>query len=115
MRKSFIPDIIFLALSIAMLWLLPSKPPHAQTQHLIEIDWTPSRQPPGETVMWYRVYRGTQSGGPYQLVHQDDAVYNQVTDSPPWISGQLYCYVVTTGDQNHVESHYSAQSCVTIP
>ena len=63
-------------------------------------------------VDFYNVYRGNSAGGPHDLVfggyRSDYAVYTESR----LISGQVYCYVVTSV-VNGIESLNSNEACAT--
>jgi len=56
----------------------------------------------------YNVYRGTQSGGPYQMVNPMLVVGTVYSDSG-LSSGQIYYYVITAVDTTDLESGYSEE------
>jgi hypothetical protein len=80
----------------------------AQT-HSVTLSWTPSTS----QVTGYNVYRGTVSGGPYTKLNA--AVDPNPTYTDAGLTSGSYFYVVTSVDQNGVESGYSNEVAVVIP
>ncbi len=83
----------------------------AQTgSHTVGLSWDASTS----AVIGYNVYRGIQSGGPYQRLTsspQPDTSYSDSTVS----SGTTYYYVATAVDSSQAESAYSNQAQAVIP
>lgn len=78
--------------------------------HTVGLSWAASTS----SVIGYNVYRGTQSGGPYQLLTsspQPDTSYRDGTV----LTGTTYYYVATAVDSNHVESIHSNEAQAAIP
>jgi fibronectin type 3 domain-containing protein len=57
----------------------------------------------------YRIYRATQSGGPYALLSEISSKKTSFTDRRP--GPQFFCYVVTALDKDHQESGTSNEVC----
>jgi fibronectin type 3 domain-containing protein len=85
-----------------------SAPP--PSKHTVSIDWDPS---PSTGVAYYNVYRGTASGGPYNLLGRNITA-TSYTDSTVQL-GATYFYVTTAVDANRVESVYSNEFPAVIP
>ena len=81
-----------------------------QPKHSVSISWSPS---PSTNAAYYKVYRGTASGGPYNLVGTNITA-DTYTDSTVQ-SGATYYYVTTTVSTTGVESIFSNQFKCTIP
>lgn len=62
----------------------------------------------------YKIYRGTQSGGPYAVLGSGNGTATTYTDGTVQ-SGQTYYYVVTAVDSAGLESVYSNQAQAVIP
>jgi hypothetical protein len=84
----------------------PAPPP----AHTITLSWDASTL--GD-VIGYNVYRGTQPGGPYDLIIPSPIPETSYTDSSVSI-GTTYYYVVTAVDGHGKESSYSNQASATI-
>jgi ASPM-SPD-2-Hydin domain-containing protein len=80
------------------------------SQHSVGLSWDPSTSP----VVGYNVYRGTQSGGPYQKLNPSPQPDTSYTDASVQ-SGVTYFYVATAVGTDLVESKHSNQTSVTIP
>lgn len=77
----------------------------------IHLAWTASTS---GSVTGYKVYRGTQTGGPYTLLASPGNVTSYDDTTP--VHGNTYCYVITTVGANppyNAESSYGAESCAT--
>jgi IPT/TIG domain len=81
-----------------------------QPKHSVSISWGPS---PSTNTAYYKVYRGTVSGGPYGVVGTNITA-NTYTDSTVQ-SGATYYYVTTTVSTGGLESIFSNQFKCTIP
>lgn len=79
-------------------------------QHTVALSWNASTS----VVSGYRIYRGTQSGGPYSVLNTTLNAGLTYTDSSVQ-SGQTYYYVVTAVDSSGNESVYSNQATAVIP
>src|SRR6266436_2456483 len=79
-------------------------------QHSVSLSWTASTS----TVSGYKVYRGSQSGGPYVAVNSTPDANTSYTDSSVMAS-QSYYYVVTAVDASGAESGYSNQVQAVVP
>jgi hypothetical protein len=77
--------------------------------HSVTLSWTPSTS----QVMGYYIYRSPISGGPYAKLNAAVDPNPSYTDAGLF-SGS-YFYVVTSVDQNDVESGYSNEVAVVIP
>jgi hypothetical protein len=82
----------------------------AAVQHSVSLSWTASTS----TVVGYKMYRGTQSGGPYGVITTAPDPSTSYTDSTVQ-AGQTYYYVVTAVDAGGNESVYSNQAQAVIP
>src|SRR2546425_7997131 len=80
------------------------------SQHSVGLSWDPSSSP----VVGYNVYRGTQSGGPYQKLNPSPQPDNSYTDATVQ-SGLTYFYVATAVGTDLVESRHSNETSATIP
>ena len=80
------------------------------SQHSVGLSWDASSSP----VMGYNVYRGTQSGGPYQKLNSSPQPGTSYTDASVQ-SGVTYFYVATAVAPDLVESPHSNQTSATIP
>lgn len=78
--------------------------------HTVGLAWDASTS----SVIGYNVYRGTSSGGPYQLLTPSPQPDTSFTDSTV-LTGTTYYYVATAVDPNHVESVHSNQAQAVIP
>src|SRR5438876_3067754 len=80
------------------------------SQYSVGLSWDPSSSP----VVGYNVYRGTQSGGPYQKLNLSPQPGTSYTDATVQ-SGVTYFYVATAVAPDLVESRHSNQTSATIP
>ena len=80
------------------------------SQHSVGLSWDPSSSP----VVGYNVYRGTQSGGPYQRLNPSPQPDTSYTDGSVQ-SGFTYFYVATAVGTDLVESRHSNETSATIP
>jgi len=80
------------------------------SQYSVGLSWDASNSP----VVGYNVYRGTQSGGPYQRLNPSPQPDNSYTDATVQ-SGLTYFYVATAVAPDLVESPHSNQTSATIP
>ena len=78
--------------------------------HTVGLSWDASTS----SVIGYNVYRGTQSGGPYERLTTSPQPDTSYTDSTV-LTGATYYYVATSVDSNHVESVYSNQASAVVP
>ena len=78
--------------------------------HTVGLSWNASTS----TVVGYNVYRGTQSGGPYQLLTSAPEPNTSYTDGTV-LTGTTYYYVTTAVDANHAESIHSNEAQAVIP
>jgi hypothetical protein len=78
--------------------------------HTVGLSWDASTS----AVIGYNVYRGIQSGGPYQLLTTSPLADTNYTDGTV-LTGTTYYYVATAVDSSHVESTYSNQTQAVIP
>lgn len=86
-------------------------------QHTVNLSWMAPTEPSGYVVGWYRVYRGTVSGGPYALL-ADCVTSTSYVDST--VSDTTTYYYVTMAmtiinGSGISESAYSNQSVAAIP
>ena len=77
----------------------------------MDLSWNVSTT---STVVGYRVYRGTQSGGPYALLSTSTVSATTYTDNTVQ-SGQTYYYAVTALDGSGAESAFSTEAAAAIP
>lgn len=87
----------------------PTNPP-PPTQHTVHLGWNAS----SSSVIGYRVYRSTVSGGPFDPLN-GTAVVALTFDDSTVTSGATYYYVVTAVDNSGNESVYSNQATAVIP
>jgi Abnormal spindle-like microcephaly-assoc'd, ASPM-SPD-2-Hydin len=79
--------------------------------HSVALNWDASST---SSVIGYNVYRGTQSGGPYQLITTSPQATTSFTDTTV-LTGTTYYYVATSVDSDHVESVFSNQAQAVVP
>ncbi len=79
-------------------------------QHSVSLSWNASTS----TVAGYKVYRGSQTGGPYVAVNSATEAGTSFVDNAV-TAGQTYYYVVTAVDSGGTESVYSNQVQAVIP
>ncbi len=77
--------------------------------HSVTLSWTPSTS----QVTGYNIYRSIVSGGPYAKVNT--AIDPNASYMDAGLASGSYFYVVTSVDQNSVESGYSNEVAVVIP
>jgi Abnormal spindle-like microcephaly-assoc'd, ASPM-SPD-2-Hydin len=82
----------------------------ASASHSVSLAWQASTS----AVVGYNVYRGTQSGGPYQTVNSSLVPATDYTDSSV-AAGATYYYVLTSVDSEGLESVQSNQVTAVIP
>jgi len=80
------------------------------TAHTVGLSWTASTS----VVVGYNVYRGSQTGGPYQRLNASLQSASGFTDSGV-NSGQTYFYVVTAVDGSGNESAFSNEASAVVP
>jgi hypothetical protein len=80
------------------------------SKHSVSISWNPSAS---TNAAYYKVYRGTVAGGPYNLLGTNITA-NTYTDSTVQ-SGATYYFVTTTVSTAGLESIFSNQFKCTIP
>ena len=80
------------------------------TAHSVALSWIASTS----VVVGYNVYRGSQTGGPYQKINSTLQSGSGYTDTAV-TSGQTYHYVVTAVDGSGTESTYSNEAIAAIP
>ena len=78
--------------------------------HAVALSWSPSSS---DDISYYKVYRGTVSGGPYNLL-TNDVSSTSYTD-PSVQSGSTFYYVTTAVDSTGEEGAYSNQAQAVIP
>jgi len=78
--------------------------------HTVGLNWDAS----ASAVIGYNVYRGTQSGGPYQLLTSSPEPSTSYTDGTV-LTNTTYYYVATAVDSNHVESIHSNEAQAVVP
>jgi hypothetical protein len=77
--------------------------------HSVTLSWTPSTSQVGG----YYIYRSPVSGGPYAKLNTTPDPASSYTDAG--LTSGTYFYVVTSIDQNGMESGYSNEVAVIIP
>ena len=82
----------------------------ASGSHSVRLSWNASTS----SVVGYKTYRATTSGGPYSPLNSSPNAAIQFTDSTVQ-NGQTYYYVVTAVNSSNVESVYSNQATATVP
>jgi len=80
------------------------------TAHTVGLSWTASTS----VVVGYNVYRGSQTGGPYQRLNASLQSASGFSDASV-SSGQTYFYVVTAVDGSGNESAFSNEASAAIP
>jgi hypothetical protein len=83
----------------------------SSSKHSVSLSW--DAPPTSTTVAFYNVYRGTVSGGPYNLL-STGVTSTDYTD-PGVQSGATYYYVTTTVDAARLESDFSNELQAVIP
>ena len=79
--------------------------------HWVSLNWTPSASP---EIIFYNVYEGTVSGGPY--IRLGSLTGTTYEDGEPGIAPEsTRYYVVTAVDSTGLESSYSNEAAVLIP
>jgi hypothetical protein len=78
--------------------------------HLVSLGWSASTSP---GIGYYKVYRGTVSGGPYSVLSNGVTVTSYTDLSVQ--SGNTYYYVTTAVDTSGKESAYSGVAQAVIP
>jgi len=78
--------------------------------HTVALSWNASTS----TVIGYNIYRGTQSGGPYQLLNASPEANTNYSDNTV-LNGTTYYYVAKSVDSNSVESVPSNEAQAVIP
>jgi Abnormal spindle-like microcephaly-assoc'd, ASPM-SPD-2-Hydin len=81
-----------------------------RAQSAIRLKWEDSPQ----GAQGYRVYRSSETGGPYLPVSGDGVDSAEYTDTGV-AAGHTYYYVVTSMDANNQESEFSEQIAITAP
>ena len=85
--------------------------PATSVSHSATLKWNASTS---ANVVGYRLYRGTQSGGPYTQIGSSSASVTSYTDSKV-VAGATYYYVATAVSGTGGESGYSAPVTAVIP
>ena len=106
------PSRFLLALG-ALLYLGLAGCHKAQQPHWVTLTWEAPRAAPGVSVVGYKVYRSTTSGGPY--VKLATRVPGPPYDDHLVNSDRTYFYVVTALDQSGRESRFSGEVQAKIP
>ena len=78
--------------------------------HKVSLAWSASTSP---SITYYKVYRGTTSGGPYTLLANDVTTLSYTDTSVQ--SGSTYYYVTTAVNSSGDESGYSDIARAIIP
>lgn len=92
----------------------PTPPPTTLSPniaHSVELKWDASES---SGVQTYRVYRGSQSGGPYTMIGSTSAQTHTFSDTNVQ-SGNSYFYVVTALREDMRESSYSNEARADVP
>ena len=92
----------------------PTPPPTTlplNIAHSVELNWDASESPGVQT---YRVYRCSQSGGPYTMIGSTSAETHTFSDTNVQ-SGNTYFYGVTAVRKDMIESSYSKEARAVIP
>jgi hypothetical protein len=87
----------------------PQPPPPPVSRHSVSLVW----DAPASTIAYYKVYRGTVTGGPYSLL-STNVTSTTYADSTVQ-SGATYYYVATTVDAVGLESIFSNEIRSVIP
>lgn len=82
----------------------------AQVAHNVTLTWNPG----DGNAVGYNVYRGTVSGGPYQMINTALDASTNYTDSSV-VCGTTYYYVATEVNAEGQESAYSNVGQAVIP
>lgn len=77
----------------------------------VSLSWLPSNS---QGVTGYFIYRGTVSGGPYNVLDSSPDPSTQYIDTSVQ-SGLTYYYVVTSVDSSNMQSSFSSQVTAKIP
>jgi fibronectin type 3 domain-containing protein len=85
-------------------------PNASSSAHSVQLNWTASPS----MVVGYRVYRGTQTGGPYTLLNTTLVPGTSFQDTNVQ-AGTAYFYTVTAVASNSVESDPSNETEALIP
>jgi len=85
-------------------------PTPGSAPHSVSLSWNAS----ASTVVGYNVYRGTQTGGPYNRVNSSPESTTAYSDSNVQ-AGAKYFYVVTALDANSQESVFSNETMAIVP
>ncbi|HKR28828.1 MAG TPA: hypothetical protein VJT08_00025 [Terriglobales bacterium] len=80
-------------------------------EHSVELKWDASES---SGVQTYRIYRGSQSGGPYTMIGRTSAETRTFSDTNVQ-SGNTYFYVVTAVREDMIESSYSNEARALVP
>jgi hypothetical protein len=88
------------------------QPTPTLSAHSVDLTWVSS---PSPNLVGYRVYRGSNTGGPYANVSPELAASVLTFTDSTVASGQHYFYVVTSIDMTGVESAPSGEVTATIP
>jgi hypothetical protein len=95
-------------LKISLSGSSPSSSP--DSAHSVALNWNAS----SSSVIGYYVYRGSKPSGPYSKLNGSPNSSTSYSDSSV-SDGQVYYYVVTAVNSNHIESADSNQVSATIP
>jgi len=87
--------------------------PYRSYPHSVTLSWQPPASTPGESVAGYNVYRGTQPGGPYEVIAS--RVPQPIYVDRNVESKKTYYYVITSVDQAGRESKHSVEIHATVP
>jgi hypothetical protein len=83
-----------------------------QPVHTVELSWD---APTSGATMGYKVYRGTNSGGPYFKINIGGLIASTAYTDATVASGTTYYYVTTSVSSSNQESAYSKQATAEIP
>ena len=120
-RRRFSPVVACLSLAASLAFLAcgcapgiagsatPSSVPQS-LPHSVTLTWTASTS----SVIGYRVYRSSQSGGPYALLLPSPVSGTSFIDTTVQ-AGETYFYVATSVDSEGNESVFSDEASATVP
>jgi fibronectin type 3 domain-containing protein len=111
-RASFWPIAILAIVFSGIVGVVLFRVAADQKPQRVDLKWNPPVPVPGATVASYNVYRGTQSGGPYDKI-ATGVTGLSYTDRDV-SSGKIYYYVVRAVDVAGRESQPSNQASAEI-
>ncbi len=112
-RTPFLPIAILVVIVCGVVGVVLFHATADQKPHTVVLKWNPPEPKPEVTVSSYRIFRGTQSGGPYEKIASGvmDLIYIDRDVS----SGKTYYYVVRSVDGTDRESPASQEVTATVP